>query len=259
MLRLKRLLRPARLMGRKFFLLPTLTEQEYVSFRGCLYTAATFTTRNYVAGDYLEFGVWEGDSFIKAYHACLENRQQHSEWLKRHATHHSEYGHSTPEFEVWRQWQPRFFAFDSFEGLPETSGNQTQEEWAKSAYQCSEERFKKNLAREGVDLKKVVTVPGFYDASLNRQTKEKHSLTRAAVVHIDCDLYESTMQALDFVTDLLVQGTVLIFDDWFFNQGRKNRGEQQACKEWLERNPQIELTPYWHEPQPMSFIVSINC
>ena len=41
-------------------------------------------------------------------------------------------------------------------------------------------------------------------------------------------LYESTIVVLDFVTDLLVQGSVLVFDDWFYNQGRKDRGEQKA-------------------------------
>jgi len=239
-------------------MLPTVEEQQYVSFRGCLYTAATFTTRNYVAGDYLEFGVWRGDSFIKAYHSIFEMRRQHTAWLSRNVTLASRQGKSSPEFDLWRQWKPRFFAFDSFEGLPASSDNPGQEEWAEGAYACSQDQFRDLLRGDGVNLKDVVLVPGFYDVSLRPAVKEEHRLRRAAIVHIDCDLYESTIQALDFVTDLLVQGSILIFDDWFFNQGRADRGEQQACREWLARNPCIELTPYWQEPQPKSFIVNIH-
>jgi O-methyltransferase len=110
-----------------------------------------------------------------------------------------------------------------------------------------------------LDLKDVVTVPGFYDATLSADTKKRLNLSRAAVVMIDCDLYESTTLALDFVTDLLVQGSVLIFDDWFCYQGTPDRGEQKACRDWLTRNPQIELIDYWREPpQPVSFIVTFK-
>jgi hypothetical protein len=255
--KVKNLLQPVRLFGRRFLALPTVEEQQYVSFRGCLYTAATFTTRNYVAGDYLEFGVWRGDSFIKAYQSVREMRRQHTAWLNRSVTLTSKQGDGSPEFNLWRNWKTRFFAFDSFEGLPSTQG-QEQEEWAEGSYACSQDQFKRIITNDGVDLKDVVMVPGFYDATLTNDLKKQASLTRAAIVHIDCDLYESTILALNFVTDLLVQGSIIIFDDWFFNQGRKDRGEQKACQEWLDKNPHIELTPYWQEPQPMSFIVGIK-
>jgi hypothetical protein len=160
---------------------------------------------------------------------------------------------------MWAQWEPRFFAFDSFAGLPEVSANELHEGWAQGSYECSEKNFKANIEMEGVDLDKVVIVPGFYDTTLTAETKRKYNLRRAAVAHIDCDLYESTIVALNFLTDLLVQGTVLIFDDWFWYQGRPNRGEQQACREWLARNPQLELIEYWRQPpQPMSFIVNFR-
>ena len=240
-------------------MLPTLDEQQYVSSRGCIYTAATFVTRNYVSGDYLEFGVWKGDSFVKAYHGLVDMRRRHSDWLTKHTTHQSEYGKATSQGELWKQWKPRFFAFDSFAGLPEVSADEVHEQWAKGSYQCSEEDFKGNIEMEGVDLENVVIVPGFYDTSLTAETKKKHNLSKVAVANIDCDLYESTILVLDFLTDLLVQGSILIFDDWFCYQGKSDRGEQQACRDWLARNPQLELIEYWREPpQPMSFIVNFK-
>jgi hypothetical protein len=207
----------------------------------------------------LEFGVWQGHSFIKAYHGLQEMRRQHSNWLTRHTTRESRHGESTSDFELWKGWRTRFFAFDSFEGLPETSPDEIHEQWAAGSYACSEDQFKKNIAEEGVDLRDVVTVPGFYEKSLTGEAKKRHNLTRAAVVNIDCDLYESTTAVLDFITHMLVQGSILVFDDWFCYQGRTDRGEQKACREWLERNPQLELIEFWREPpQPMSFLVNFK-
>ena len=257
--KVKQLVRPLRRLGRRALLLPTLEEQDYVSSRGCLRSAATFVTRNLVAGDYLEFGVWKGDSFIKAFHALTEIRGQHKNWLTRHTTHQSQYGESTSDFALWNKMEPRFFAFDSFEGLPETAKGDLHENWAKGSYACTEKQFRANIAEEGVDMSRVITVPGFYDKSLTPEAKSRLGLSRAAIVNIDCDLYESTITVLDWITDLLVQGTILVFDDWFCYQGRTDCGEQKACREWLARNPQLELVEYWREPpQPMSFIVNFK-
>ena len=63
---------------------------------------------------------------------------------------------------------------------------------------------------------------------------------------------------LDWVTDLLVQGSVVVFDDWFYNQGRKDLGEQKAFYEWLGRNPQLELNEYWRDVTAIAFIVSFR-
>jgi len=77
------------------------------------------------------------------------------------------------------------------------------------------------------------------------ETKRRLSLKRASLVLIDCDLYESTVPVLAFITDLLDQGTIIIFDDWYRYKGHLDKGEQRACREWLDKNPQLELSRYW--------------
>lgn len=42
-----------------------------------------------------------------------------------------------------------------------------------------------NLDLFGVDLKDVVAIPGFYEKTLNEETKTRHALHKAAVVMID--------------------------------------------------------------------------
>ncbi|MDX2034333.1 MAG: TylF/MycF/NovP-related O-methyltransferase [Blastocatellia bacterium] len=240
-------LRPVRVLAGKFVLPPKLTEENYVGTNGCVHTAASFVTWNQVAGDYLEFGVAEGQSFAAAFRAITRERRIHAGM-----------GYDGPEYRQWLAAEPRFFAFDSFEGLPDGPAER-QVDYFPGSYQCSEAQFKANLARDGVDMRRVVTVPGFYDKSLTPETRQRLGLRRAAVAMIDCDLYESTVPVLDFLTDLVGQGTVLIFHDWFRYQGNPNQGEQRACREWLARNPQFELIEYWREgPQAVSFLVNLK-
>jgi O-methyltransferase len=242
---IRRMLRPFRLAARRFVMLPD--DGNYTGQHGCLYTAASFMAWNQIEGDYLEFGVYRGDSFATAYRAMHDQRRLRSSFLEK-----------SPEYQRGKQPPPRFFAFDSFSGLPDGLGAR-HADYAPGAYACSQDEFTRNIAGLGVDLDDVVIVPGFYDKTLNRTTKEKHGLRRAAIVMIDCDLYESTVPVLDFLTDLVDQGTILIFHDWFRFRGSPKCGEQQACREWQERNPHLELIEYWREgPQAVSFLVNLK-
>ena len=40
-------------------------------------------------------------------------------------------------------------------------------------------------------------------------------MPKVGLVHIDVDLYSSTVEVLEFVKPLLVKGSVLVFDDWY--------------------------------------------
>ena len=218
---ISRMLRPLQLTARRFLTLPE--DKRYTGEYSCLHNAAAFVAWNEIAGDYLEFGVYRGDSFATAYRAIQNERGRRASFLD-----HSPGRAQGPQNPI------RLFAFDSFSGLPEGPAAR-HADYAAGAYACAQEEFKRNVIKLGVNLKDVVIVPGFYDQTLNNQTKEQHGLRRAAIVMIDCDLYESTVPALEFVTDLVDQGTILIFHDWFRFRGSPKYGEQRACQEWLER------------------------
>jgi O-methyltransferase len=242
---IRRMLRPIQLTARRFGMLRK--DQTYTGEHSCLHTAAAFVEWNQIEGDYLEFGVYQGDSFAAAYRAVHNERRRRSSFLD-----------SSPGYQQGLQTRRRFFAFDSFAGLPEGAGAR-HEDYAPGAYTCSQDKFIPNIVGLGVDLRDVVVVPGFYNKTLNSQTKEQHGLRRAAMVMIDCDLYESTVPVLEFVTDLVDQGTILIFHDWFRFRGSPKCGEQRACREWLERNPHLELVEFWREgPQALSFVVNLR-
>lgn len=192
-------------------------------------------------GDYLEFGVYRGENISTAYHFAQ---------LANPAIFQDNPGSSMEN----KLLQMNFYAFDSFEGLPPLKDNDlegyVQPDFAAGAYCFPAKDFKENLKANGVDLSKVKIVEGFYDSVLNEKTKNKLPLKKAALVYIDCDLYSSTVPVLDFIKDYLVDGSVLMFDDWFSYRGNPNKGEQKAFWQWLKKNPEIKVSQFhkfsWH-------------
>ena len=64
-------------------------------------------------------------------------------------------------------------------------------------------------------------------------------LKKAAIAWVDCDLYSSCLQVLNFLTNYVQYGTLICFDDWFRYKGDPNAGEQRAFREWLAANPHL--------------------
>lgn len=181
-----------------------------------LETAFELVYNNGVRGDYLEFGVYEGRSFLEAWDAA--NR-----YLMR---------------------DMHFYAFDSFTGLPEIGPDDVSGPFTQGQFHAPRALFESNLRRHRVDLRRVTVVEGMFQETLNATTRKSIRVDRAAIAWIDCDLYASTVPVLDFLSDVLVDGAVLTFDDWYCFNGRPDRGEQRACSEWLSKNPHIRLVGY---------------
>lgn len=203
------------------------------------YDVANFVVYNQVAGDYLEFGVYQGDSLAKMYQSLLF---QWKAYKKHAAQFHHKYNSS--------YWQDmRFIAFDSFAGLPATQSNDTPVHFSTAGiYSMPVERFWTNIKDKGVQASKVITVPGWFDDTLTTAVAKKHEICKASIIFVDCDLYESAVPIFRFITDLIQDGTVIIIDDLFRYKGHPQKGIRRAFSEWLEKSPHIavsELTRCW--------------
>lgn len=186
-----------------------------------------------IEGAYLEFGCAFGGSMSDVYHIARSYKLD----------------------------SMRFYGFDSFRGLPALTGLDAGSacRYRKGQFACGLEQYRRNLKRWGVDLSRVELTGGWYADTLKPDLKETLSLERAAVVLIDCDLYESTIPVLDFITDLIQNGTILIFDDWFSYKGRNDLGEAKAFSEWLARNPGVVATEYHKCGRTMmSFVMQVR-
>lgn len=144
----------------------------------------------------------------------------------------------------------RIFSFDSFEGLPEPTGCDVHPQWHKGQMAVSLEQFHALLAASGYSRDDYFAIKGFYEQTLTPEASQKFGLNRVAFAHIDCDLYSSTVRALEFVLPLMTHGSVLSFDDWFCFNGTSDKGEQKAFHEVKAQYPHLEfmdLYPFgWH-------------
>lgn len=163
-------------------------------------------------GDYLEFGVWRGRTFSAACYLAKT-----------------------------RALSMNFYGFDSFCGLPNNNElDAAGRQWFKEGvYNYSEHQFLKNVRRTGADMKRVTSVPGWFEHSLRADNPRLANLHKAALLWVDCDLYSSTCDVLNFVTRYMQYGTLMLFDDWFAFRADPNAGQQRAFREWLQRNPNL--------------------
>jgi hypothetical protein len=194
--------------------------------------AFVYTRDEKVDGDYFEFGTQRGRSLVYAY------------------AHAQALGQST-----------RFHVFDSFEGFPKPRGaDAIFERFQEGGAKCSLGEFVGYLRRHKVDESRVSIVQGWYRDTLNDETRSRIDAGTARIVNIDCDLYESASQALEFVTPHVTSGTVLLCDDYYCYRANPRRGEQRAVRDWLGRHREIELIPWNnYETHGKAFIVSMRC
>ncbi|ABB75805.1 TylF/MycF/NovP-related O-methyltransferase [Nitrosospira multiformis] len=193
---------------------------------GMLSQAFEFIKINEVCGDYLEFGLWRGKTFGYAH------RMKHR----------------------YRRQDMKLWGFDSFQGLPDT-GAHPDNIWYKGQFACSRPEFESILKSRGIRSCEYELVEGFYRESLNDATRRRLAGRKAAIVYIDCDLYDSTVEVLDFIQPYLVNGSIVCFDDFYNYKADPEQGEQKALSDFLRKESGICFIPYMaYAPLGKSFI-----
>jgi O-methyltransferase len=158
---LKRILYPVRKLAARFV---NINENYQNTI---IYKAANIIVAEKVEGDYLEFGVYEGRSFIHSYHVIESVIKQHQKLSA---------GRTEDVEEIKGIWENmRFFAFDSFQGLPALSGvDKEGRDFAKGRYECTENAFRDNLVKANVPLSKMVMVAGWFENTCTEGTIRKY-------------------------------------------------------------------------------------
>lgn len=202
---------------------PARREEMMIRFLDEFFWKCFFMMRmNRIEGDYLEFG---SGSNVRSFRLA--------------------YKYNKLEYP-----KPRLFAFDSFEGLPEPTGVDAHVQWRKGAMAVSLEEFHQVMRGMKATEDEYHVVPGFFEETLDAVEPSAYGIEKAAMVFVDCDLYASAVSVLDFVKDILVDGSVLAFDDWFCFNGSPQKGEQRAFREFLETNEDLTISEYlnfgWH-------------
>ncbi len=136
-------------------------------------------------------------------------------------------------------------AFDSFEGLSRPSdldrpSSTEAYHWKQGDLAVTEETARRNL--QEFDFVK------YHTGWIPTRFFEVNSL-RFRLVHVDVDLYEPTRESVRFFYERLVEGGVLICDDYGYHTCA---GARRACDELVEEH---RLDPILHLPTGQGVIV----
>jgi len=176
-----------------------------------LYKSVEYIVAANIPGDFAETGVWQGGScmLIAETLIALGDRSR------------------------------RIFLFDTFEGHPKPAerdvdlwGNRAIDEWRCTVGEDSHgnwayvslEDVQTNLTRTGYPADRLVFVKGL----LEDTAADASSLENLALLRLDTDWYASTKAALEHLYQRLVQGGILIVDDY-----GHYKGQQQAVDEYF--------------------------
>ena len=197
--------------------------------------AFDFIVENNIIGDYHEFGCHRARTFRMA---LLEAKRHFLDSMS-------------------------FYAYDSFQGLPELSSASSSEHnnthWAPGSLATSEDTFISLIKQSNLFNSNIHLIPGFYSESLSPSLFENITANqKASFVNIDCDFYDSALPIFNILDSIVQEGTVLYIDDYFAGyRGNPNKGVSLALNEWLQRSKwKIEryLSVGW---AGLSFIVYI--
>ena len=158
-----------------------------------------------VPGVIVEFGVFTGDWIERLYTACQEIA-----------------------------FDRPLYGFDSFEGLPEPDSESDLDCWKQGDYSAALDFVEKKLKTS--ERKDIHLIPGWFSDSLS--TPNAQNIKDICFARIDCDLYASTVDCLEYLTNRLVDGSILVFDDWAFDI---EKSETKAFFEWVPKVPHLRF------------------
>lgn len=179
--------------------------------------AFDFLSANKIEGDYHEYGCHRGRTFRMA----LTEARRHN-------------------FDTMQ-----FFAFDSFDGLPDVS-RPPLPEWQRGALCTTEAQFRQLIQDHGIYVERCHFIKGFFQTALTTPLQRTFisNRQRIAFTCIDCDLYESAVSVFRFIEPLLQQGTLLYLDDYFVGyQGSPLKGVAGAFHQF-ERISRFTFIPH---------------
>lgn len=128
--------------------------------------------------------------------------------------------------------------FDSFAGLPPAEHEIDKAaphdktgtwHWSFPHHSGPTPDSVKRVCAEFIAVDRLVVYDGWFKDTLPTIPKE----TKFAMVHLDCDLYQSTYEVLDYLLARghLSDGCTLFFDDWYCNKGNPKFGQQAAFRD----------------------------
>lgn len=134
-----------------------------------------------------------------------------------------------------------FYGFDSFAGLPHSEIDGMKPAFRDGHYQSPYEFIEKTFKTLEFPTDKLKLFKGFYSKDLFNKFSEENKFRPISICVIDVDIYESTVEVLEFIKDYLVPGSLILFDDFNCFLKSDEHGERKALIEFKEKYPNFEF------------------
>ena len=172
------------------------------------------TALEQLQGDYLEFGVFTGSSFVLA--------------MRAHK-----------KLKYLGKLDTKFYGFDSFSGFGKVSKEDAHPFYLDDIFNIDAERVTRNIKKKskGLDVK---IVEGFFEETIKDKHPSQFDMSAARIVFIDCDLKEPAQIVFSFIKPIIQQGMILVMDDFYSYRGDSCLGVSGAYKKFCEENQNIK-------------------
>ncbi len=134
--------------------------------------------------------------------------------------------------------------FDSFKGVPPATDEKNEAAWRTTKKHYTAKSTRNNTAAHlkkwGVDFQHLVWHEGWF-----KDTLPQAQIDQVALLRIDVDIYESTVECLDYFMPKVPTGGIVIVDDWAL------KGPRTAWEEYFDAHdlhPTLNKIPDGHGP-----------
>lgn len=142
-------------------------------------------------------------------------------------------GHSIKHFaRINSDPDSTFTGFDTFTGLPE--------DWIEFSRTVKSQTFDTGGEIPQTDDKRISFLKGMFQDTLPDYLKE-YKAGNLLVIHNDSDLYSSTLYVLTYLNDIIVPGTIIIFDE-FYSVMHEYRALEDYCSSYMRKYEVIAST-----------------
>lgn len=172
------------------------------------------TALEQLQGDYLEFGVFTGSSFVLA--------------MRVHK-----------KLKYLGELSTKFYGFDSFSGFGDVTKEDAHPFYLDDIFNVDAERVIRNIKKKSKGLD-IEIVEGFFEETIKDKHSSEFDMSVARIVFIDCDLKGPAKIVFDFIKPIIQQGMLLIMDDFYSYKGDSHLGVSGAYKEFCEENQNIK-------------------
>jgi hypothetical protein len=166
-------------------------------------------------GDYLEFGIFTGSSFVCAIRSHRQMRGV-------------------------GDVKTRFFGFDSFAGFGEVKKEDRHPFYLDDTFAINERKVIRFIMRRA-KKEHVRIIKGYFEKTLQGRSCGGIGVKRIRILFIDCDMKRPAELALEFSRPGIQAGTIIILDDFYSYRGDSTKGVAGAFYGFLRKDRRIKV------------------